>query len=259
MNLQNALSQHCLSIQRYLKKEYEEHLVVTDHGTTFHNKCINHCLLYAFGECNATHTHACNNCQEVFQFFQYLKTNLNISYHEEIQEYQNRILYYLAHQTRKVYLNAQFNAALLDLDENGAILVVDYKMKILPRTSRETKQEFFGKKGWALHTVLVYTKSKESSEINIQAIDHWSTDARQDAWFTACSLHSVIINLELKPKWISIISDNGPHYHNSELMIIMSKWYEWYEIQVKKWIFLEAGEAKTTVDSHHAQVCNNIK
>jgi hypothetical protein len=25
---------------------------------------------------------------------------------------------------------------------------------------------------------------------------------------------------------------------------------------VKKWIFLEAGEAKTTVDSHHAQVCS---
>ena len=41
-------------------------------------------------------------------------------------------------------------------------------------------------------------------------------------------------------------------------MIIMSKWYEWYGIQVKKWIFLEAGEAKTTVDSHHAQVCKII-
>jgi hypothetical protein len=37
-------------------------------------------------------------------------------------------------------------------------------------------------------------------------------------------------------------------------MIIMSKWHEWYEIQVKRWIFLEAGEAKTAVDSHHAQV-----
>ena len=63
-------------------------------------------------------------------------------------------------------------------------------------------------------------------------------------------------NLEIKPKIISIISDNGPHYHNLELMIIMSKWYEWYKIQVKKWIFLEAGEAKTTVDSHHTQVYN---
>jgi hypothetical protein len=185
-----------------------------------------------------------------------LKSNLNSSYHDKIQECQDHILYYLAHQTRKTYLNAQFNAALLDLNEDGALLVVDYKMKILPKTARETKQEFFGKKGWALHTVLLYTKPKDSVEINIEAIDHWSTDARQDAWFSASSLHSVIENLDVKPKWISIISDNGPHYHNSELMIIMSKWYEWYGIHVKKWIFLEAGEAKTTVDSHHAQVCN---
>jgi hypothetical protein len=76
-----------------------------------------------------------------------LKDNLDLSYHKEIQEYQNRILYYLAHQARKTYLNAQFNAALLDLDEDGALLVVDYKMKILPKTARETKQDFFGKKG----------------------------------------------------------------------------------------------------------------
>ena len=232
--------------------------MVTDHGITSHDLCINHCLLYAFGECNVPHTHTCNKCQEVFKLFEDLKINLN-TYHDEIQEYQGRLLYYIAHQTRKVYLNAQFNASLLDLDEDGAILVVDFKMKILPKTSRETKQDFFGKKGWTLHTVLLYTKSNESSEINVEAIDHWSTDARQDAWFTASSLHSVIENLEIKPKWVSIISDNGPHYHNSELMIIMSKWNEWYGIHVKKWIFLEAGEAKTAVDSHHAQVCLNYK
>ncbi|CAB5207983.1 unnamed protein product [Rhizophagus irregularis] len=259
VELQDIFSQRCHFLKCYLKKEYEEHLVVTGHGITSHDPCINHCLLYAFGECNTPHTHVCNECQKIFQFFQDLKNNLGLSYHEEIQEYQNRILYYLAHQTRKTYLNAQFNAALLDLNEDSALLVVDYKMKILPKTARETKQEFFGKKGWALHTVLLYTKPKESFEINIQAIDHWSTDARQDAWFSACSLHSVIENLDIKPKWISIISDNGPHYHNSELMIIMSKWYEWYGIQVKKWIFLEASEAKTTVDSHHAQISLSIK
>lgn len=57
-----------------------------------------------------------------------------------------------------------------------------------------------------------------------------------------------------KPKWIIIISDNGPHYHNTEMMIILSHWKDWYNIEIKKWIFLEAGEAKTTIDSHHAQV-----
>ena len=161
---------------------------------------INHCLLYAFDKCNTSHTYVCDECQEIFQFFHDLKISLNPTYNEEIQEFQDRILYYLAHQTRKTYLNAQFNAALLDLNEDGAILVVDYKMKILPKTAHKTKQEFFGKKGWSLHTVLLYTKSKENSEINIQAIDHWSTDARQDAWFSASSLHSVIENLDIKPK-----------------------------------------------------------
>ncbi|RHZ77854.1 hypothetical protein Glove_170g35 [Diversispora epigaea] len=165
---------------------------------TNHNLCINHYLLYAFGECNTIHTYTCIECQELFQFFQDLKINLNISYYEEILEYQNRILYYLVHQTCKIYLNTQFNAVLLALDKEGAILVVDYKIKILFKIARETKQEFFEKKGW----------------------------------FSASSLYLAIENLETKSKWIYIISDNGPHYYNSELMVILNKWFEWYKIQI---------------------------
>jgi hypothetical protein len=85
---------------------------VTERGFTSHSTCINHCLLYAFGECNESHTYICNECQEIFRFFQDLKDSLNLLHHEEIQEFQDRILYYLAHQTRKTYLNSQFNAAL---------------------------------------------------------------------------------------------------------------------------------------------------
>ena len=39
-------------------------------------------------------------------------------------------------------------------------------------------------------------------------------------------------------------------------MAIISHWYDWYNIEVCGWIFLEPGEAKTTVDSHHATVIN---
>ncbi|CAB5215513.1 unnamed protein product [Rhizophagus irregularis] len=189
----NIFSQRCCFLKHYLKREYEEHLVVTDREVISYDLYINHYLLYTFGECNASYTYICNGYQEVFQFFQDLKPNLNSTYHEEIQEYQDRIFYYLAHQTRKTYLNAQFNAALLDLNKDGGLLVVDYKMKVLLKTACETKQEFFGKKGWALHTVLLYTKPKDSIEINIQAIDHWSTDTCQDIWFSASSLHSDIL------------------------------------------------------------------
>ena len=84
--------------------------------------------------------------------------------------------------------------------------------------------------------------------------DHWSDDTRQDAWFTASSLHTVIETMNPKPKWVTIMSDNGMHYHCTELMLIIGHWREWYNVIPRKWIFLEAGEAKTAVDSHHAQV-----
>jgi hypothetical protein len=39
-------------------------------------------------------------------------------------------------------------------------------------------------------------------------------------------------------------------------MLIISYWKEWYNIIPRRWLFLEAGEAKTAIDSHHAQVIN---
>ena len=152
----------------------------------------------------------------------------------------------------KLYLNAQVNANLLDLDEKGAVIIVDYKMKILPKSARETKNAFFGKKGWTLHSVLVYTRKSGSHQLDIKAFDHQLNDTCQDAWFTASSLHVVIESLEVKPEWIIFLSDNGPHYYNADLMLVLGHWNEWYNILVKKWIFLEAGEAKTSVDSHYA-------
>src|SRR5437763_16671156 len=65
-------------------------------------------------------------------------------------------------------------------------------------------------------------------------------------------------SIEKKPKWICIISDNRPHYHNSELMSIVAHWYDWYQIQIRSWLFLELSEAKTTIDSHHASVSFSI-
>ncbi|CAB4386292.1 unnamed protein product [Rhizophagus irregularis] len=38
----------------------------------------------------------------------------------------------------------------------------------------------------------------------------------------------------------------------------MAFWPKWYNVKVKKWVFLEAGEAKTAIDSHHAQISHAI-
>ncbi|RHZ60164.1 hypothetical protein Glove_357g66 [Diversispora epigaea] len=149
-------------LKRYLRRDFSKQLQIDDLGNAIHNSYISHCLRYAFGDCDQSHSEISN---------------------------------------RKTYLNAQLNLKLLQLNLDGALLIVDYKIKILPKTS---------------------------------------------------SLHSVIEILEKKPRWITIISDNGSHYHNTELMIILLYWKEWYNINIKNWIFLEAGETKTIIDSHHA-------
>ncbi|GET50358.1 hypothetical protein GLOIN_2v1790442 [Rhizophagus irregularis DAOM 181602=DAOM 197198] len=68
-----------------------------------------------------------------------------------------------------------------ELDEEGAVMIVDYKMRILPQSAQETKTEFFGKRGWSFHSVLIYTKNAEQNQLDIQVFDHWSNDTRQDA------------------------------------------------------------------------------
>src|SRR4051794_35522787 len=191
-------------------------------GTPTHNDCISHCLLYAFGVCTKMHSHACAECGRLFEVFYQLKNNIPDILYNELEEYRGHLLYYLAHQTRKVYLNAQFNANLLALDEKTALFLVDYKMKILPKTARETKSDWFSKKGWSLHSILVYTTIPTSTKLQVQAFDHWSLDTRQDSWFTATSLHAVLETLDFRPESVIIMSDNGGHYHNADLMMIMA-------------------------------------
>ncbi|PKY24027.1 hypothetical protein RhiirB3_507443 [Rhizophagus irregularis] len=104
-------------------------------------------------------------------------------------------------------------------------------MRILPATARETKSEFFGKRGWTLHTTLIFQK-KNNEKMDVQAYDHWSCDTKQDAWFTASCFEAVFNTISPRPRWIKIISDNGGHYHNSELMAIVSHWYDWYGVEI---------------------------
>src|SRR3954447_7637645 len=99
-------------LRRHLKKDYENELLVHNDGTTKHVDCINHCLLYAFGECVEQHYSRCVVCDQFFEVFTTLSHVLGHLHQPLLSEYQEKLACYLAHQTRKRYLSAQFNAAL---------------------------------------------------------------------------------------------------------------------------------------------------
>ncbi|RHZ50567.1 hypothetical protein Glove_495g38 [Diversispora epigaea] len=107
-------------LKRHLKCDFEEELAVGLDGKVIHDPCISHCLLFAF-------------------------ENISEDYQSKLTEAKEQLLYFLSHQARKFYLNAQFKAILSELDSNGAVIIADYKMRVLPQSARETKQDFFGK------------------------------------------------------------------------------------------------------------------
>ena len=97
------------------------------------------------------------------------------------------------------------------------------------------------------------------SQLEIKVFDHWSSNTVQDVLFTASCFEVVFNSFEKKLKWVRILSDNGAHYHCAELiMAIITNWKFWYDVEIRSWTFLEAGEAKTTIDSHHAQVSKKV-
>src|SRR2546430_8770073 len=120
-----------------MKRNFERELVINPNGTISHDDCINHCLLYAFGECKQFHISRCTNCDEFFAFFDFLNSHIPFEQKVKVDQIKEQLKYYLSHQVRKVFLNAQFKSSLAQLDKDGAIIVADYKMRILPQSARE--------------------------------------------------------------------------------------------------------------------------
>ena len=52
--------------------------------------------------------------------------------------------------------------------------------------------------------------------------------------------------------------DNGPHYHNSGVLLYLSEVNRVFNITLKEYNFFEAGEGKSQLDSHFAHISHKI-
>ncbi|RHZ69442.1 hypothetical protein Glove_283g56 [Diversispora epigaea] len=211
LKYQSILIDKVKKVRRYMKRDYENEILIDANGQVNHDSCISHCLAYAFEICENSHTSNCEKCNKLWILFEQLQSNLDKFHSEMLDEACNKLYYYLSHQTRKVYLNSQFSASLRELDEDRALIVVDYKMRVLPKSAREIKD-----------------------------------DQTIHAKMRSLLLHHFIQQLLPLKK-----SPNG--FQLFRIMEVTTI------TQMKKWIFLEPGEAKTTIDSHHAQIAHAIR
>ena len=105
-----------------MKLNYEKEIKIEIDGRPHHDPCISHCLLYAFGICEEKHANTCQNCDEFWILFENLQDAIGKSSNGVLDDAQEKLCYYLSHQTRKVYLNSQFSFLLRELEYEGAIL-----------------------------------------------------------------------------------------------------------------------------------------
>lgn len=68
------------------------------------------------------------------------------------------------------------------------MVVIDYKMKLeLGMHAREVQHDWYGKRGISLHGLYVIAQVAPGKR-QIEVLDLWSDDTKQDAWFTQSAL-----------------------------------------------------------------------
>ncbi|GET52592.1 hypothetical protein RhiirA5_436845 [Rhizophagus irregularis] len=93
----------------------------------------------------------------------------------DLDKYQKQLITFMLHHIHKTYLNAQLLATFAQFNFDEALIIVNivnYEMHINPKKAKETKDKWFGKCEWTLHSILLYTKDQNTNNINVNTFNH---------------------------------------------------------------------------------------
>lgn len=72
-----------------------------------------------------------------------------------------------AHIVRAVHQDAAKSFVVDNLSGSQVLLIMDWAMKFLPISFRETQRDWFGKKGKSWHVTVAITKDESGSEVEV--------------------------------------------------------------------------------------------
>lgn len=58
--------------------------------------------------------------------------------------------------------------------------------------------------------------------------------------------------------YFDLFSDNGPHYHNTGLLLYLAEVNAVFNFRLIEYNFFEAGEGKSVLDTHFAHISHKI-
>ena len=207
----------------------------------------------------------CEVCVERFNLFDDINATImtskldstrKIHYLNKIRKVQENLRSYIGHLVRGKYQRMRFMHEIEELKPGKALVVCDYMMKLLLQKFREPQGDWYAKKGVSLHGRMFFYKRSESSDIEVDVHDVFSNgDCVQNWYFTASAFEATIKNFTSKHDDITslvIWSDNGPHYHNTSIILWLMRFPELCPIKLERYSFFEAQKGKMSLDSHFA-------
>ena len=266
----SAVYDDALSVKGIRKriKAFRGHLL-SDFQTllSITSNCPCHCMTWLLEE-NAgceSHREMCDKCFERYLLFKDVATFINNTClpAERKTYYQNllesigiKTQKYIAHLVRGKYQRQQFLKAINESRPGHAIVVCDYMMKLLLQKFREPQKDWYAKKGVSVHGCMFFFRCGTSSDIQIEIHDLFSNgDCTQNWFFSASALEASFNNFQARHPEINVLSiwsDNGPHYHNTSLLLWLMRIHEICPVKIDKYSFFEAQKGKTALDAHFA-------
>ncbi len=220
--------------KHYIKSDFKLHLKQSSH-------VARHCTTWALSDpdnqyflahsSDHEHDYKCPHCVSIQETIKEVKSEI-IDKDWSADEL-NEIIYlldhsevdiekWIAHQVRTVYQDKVRQDILENLKPGTEIFVIiDWAMKWLPKSGRETQSDWYGKRGISWHVIHVVWRPKAGMPLQTRSYIHVFDQSKQNGGDVSAILIHFLEQLkeELPSVQTAFIrSDNGPHYHQSGLM-----------------------------------------
>ena len=164
--------------------------------------------------------------------------------------------FYRGHLARK-HAEAEFDAdEMADLGEGEAIVISDWKMKILSAFHRENQKKWFGKRGTSCIGFMVITNSDTAGQKNAMFFFLFTDDGCQDDWSVATA--KMIMYSQLMPQYFPSVhtsryrSDGAGCFSSNLARMLQIMWHVWTDIKEVSCRVSISGGGKSQLDGRFA-------
>ena len=243
--------QHINDIEEYHKVNFERHL--QESTENMHVCMCFHCGFHDEKKdpiiCMLDHkNYPCKDCQNSFTIFKKMDSLLNevenrfnssdvffdenptlqddlLGWRTQIEHCERNLVAFRAHLVQKVSESA-FDKENEDLDENECLCVIDYKMKVLPKSFREKMIDWYSKRGISVLGVEMHMKVNGERK----AFYHFfiSDDTNQDTDAVCCAKHFLYSKIfpRYGVKTVRFRCDGGACFASNDAKAAMKVWKE---------------------------------